>query len=130
MHEVTSFLSPIDIFAVKLSSKALYNHIDEDMICLKHLLRTLIIDKNKEINRYKKTDFRLEYEITDKEVEKLINEQELLINQLCCEHKTSRERFKELINKGSKFSKQRCQNTIGNQSKHPNAKDNFKSTDQ
>lgn len=77
MHEVTNFLNPKDIFSLKFSSKTLYNQIDEDLNCLKHLLRLIIVEKNNEKNKNKKTDFRLEYEITDTEIEKLINKLEL-----------------------------------------------------
>ena len=98
MNEVASFLCPKDIFSVKFSSKTLYIHIDKDLICYKHLLRSLILEKNKEIKINKKIDFRLEYEITDSEVERLINELDLFIlNKIHFKQEITRERIKELF---------------------------------
>ena len=71
---MAGFLNSKDIFALKLSSKSLYSHIDEDTMCMKHLLRSVISEKNKEIFNSKKSDIRLEFEINDSEIEKLINE--------------------------------------------------------
>ena len=71
---MAGFLNSKDIFALKLSSKSLYSHIDEDTMCMKHLLRSVISEKNKEIFNSKKSDIRLEFEINDLEIEKLINE--------------------------------------------------------
>ena len=59
---------------MKLTSKPLYVHIENNIDSLRHVFRETINDKNEQLFKIKNNDFRDEYEIADSSIEKLINE--------------------------------------------------------
>jgi chromosome segregation ATPase len=72
--KVTEFLTPKDIYSVKLSNSTLHNEIERNPNCIKHYYENIVKLQNRKINELNSFDIKKEYIAQDCEIEKLIVE--------------------------------------------------------